>query len=91
MTNIKQRKTFTRYRLSNHSLAVEKGMQRQAWLPREESMCTNQILRILLVEEQITARYVDACHREALSEAHEETHEHEHTHYRCTTYDVLIF
>ena len=40
VTNTKHRKTLTRYRLSNHSLAIEKGRHRQTWLPREERLCT---------------------------------------------------
>ena len=33
------RKILTMYRLSDHSLAVEKGRHRQTWLPREERLC----------------------------------------------------
>ena len=39
VTDPKQRKTLTRYRLSEHSLAIEKGRHRQTWLPREERLC----------------------------------------------------
>ena len=37
----KQRKILTRYRLSEHSLAIEKGRHRQTCLPREERLCTH--------------------------------------------------
>ena len=41
VTDTRQRKTMTRYRLSNHNLAIEKGRHRQTWLPREDRLCTN--------------------------------------------------
>ena len=37
----KLRKTLTRYRLSEHSLAIEKGRHRQTPLPREDRLCTH--------------------------------------------------
>ena len=40
VTDRKLRKTFTRYRLSEHSLAIETGRHRQTWLPREDSLCS---------------------------------------------------
>ena len=36
----KLRKTLTKYRLSEHNLAVEVGRHRQTWLPREERLCS---------------------------------------------------
>ena len=36
----KMRKTLTKYRLSEHNLAVEVGRHRQTWLPREERLCS---------------------------------------------------
>lgn len=36
----KVRKTLTKYRLSEHSLAIETGRHRQTWLPREERLCS---------------------------------------------------
>ena len=35
----KQRQILTKYRLSDHQLAVETGTYRQTWLPREERVC----------------------------------------------------
>ncbi|MGH0192630.1 UNVERIFIED_CONTAM: hypothetical protein FKN15_020198 [Acipenser sinensis] len=35
----KQRQILTKYRLSDHSLAIEKGRHRQTWLPKEERLC----------------------------------------------------
>ena len=37
----KLRKALTRYRLSEHSLAIEKGRHRQTPLPREDRLCTH--------------------------------------------------
>ena len=34
-TDTKLRKALTMYRLSEHSLAIEKGRRRQTWLSRE--------------------------------------------------------
>ena len=43
----KLRKSLTMYRLSDHSLAIEKGRHRHTWLPREERLCqqcsTNEV------------------------------------------------
>ena len=39
--NNKMRKTLTKYRLSEHSLAIETGRRRQTWLPREERLCSH--------------------------------------------------
>ena len=41
VTDNKMRKTLTMYRLSEHSLAVEKGRHRQTWLPREDRLCSH--------------------------------------------------
>ena len=41
VTDPKQRKILTRYRLSEHSLAIEKGRHRQTWIPREDRLCTH--------------------------------------------------
>ena len=38
-TDPKLRKSLTRYRLSEHSLAIEKGRHRQTWLSREDRLC----------------------------------------------------
>ena len=40
VTDPKLRKTLTRYRLSDHSLAIETGRHRQTWLPREDRLCS---------------------------------------------------
>lgn len=34
-------KTMTKYRLSEHNLAVEVGRRKQSWLPREERLCSH--------------------------------------------------
>ena len=34
-------KTLTKYRLSEHSLAIEKGRHRKTWLPVEERLCNH--------------------------------------------------
>uniref|UniRef100_A0A671YR74 ribonuclease H n=1 Tax=Sparus aurata TaxID=8175 RepID=A0A671YR74_SPAAU len=39
VTDQNLRKTLTMYRLSDHSLAVEKGRHHQTWLPREDRLC----------------------------------------------------
>ena len=36
----KLRRTLTKYRLSEHNLAVEEGRHRQTWLPREVRLCS---------------------------------------------------
>ncbi len=36
----KLRKIMTIYRLSEHSLAIEKGRHRQSWLPQEDRLCS---------------------------------------------------
>ena len=41
VTDPKQRKILTRYRLSEHSLAIEKGRHRQTCIPREDRLCTH--------------------------------------------------
>ena len=38
VTDLKLRKAFTMYRLSEHSLAIEKGRRRQTWLSREDRL-----------------------------------------------------
>src|SRR4029434_10759017 len=40
VSDAKQRKKLTGYRLSNHSLAFKRGRHRQTWLPREERLCS---------------------------------------------------
>ena len=35
----KQRQILTKYRLSGHSLAVEKGRYKKTWLPRDQRIC----------------------------------------------------
>lgn len=39
--DVKQRRILTKYRLSDHSLAIEKGRHRQTWLPKEERICVH--------------------------------------------------
>ena len=39
--DVKQRRILTKYRLSDHQLAVETGRLRQTWLPREERICAH--------------------------------------------------
>ena len=39
VTDHQLRRTLTRYRLSEHSLAIEKGRHRQTWLPAEQRLC----------------------------------------------------
>ena len=46
------RKTLTKYRLSEHSLAIEKGRHRKTWLPVEERLC-NHCRTWLPVEERL--------------------------------------
>ncbi len=36
----KLRKTLTKYRLSDHCLAIERGRHRQRWQPREQRLCS---------------------------------------------------
>jgi hypothetical protein len=36
---VKQRQILTKYRLSDHNLAVETGRHRKTWLRREHRMC----------------------------------------------------
>ena len=35
----KQRQILTKYRLSDHTLAIEKGRHRNTWLPKEQRIC----------------------------------------------------
>ena len=37
----KQRRILSRYRLSEHSLAIETGRHRKSWLPREQRVCVH--------------------------------------------------
>ena len=46
----KLRKTLTRYRISEHSLAIEKGHPRQTPLPREDLLCTHCTQNIVETE-----------------------------------------
>ena len=39
VTDANLRKVLTMYRLSEHSLAIEKGRRRQTWLSREDRLC----------------------------------------------------
>ena len=39
VSDAKQRKNLTRYRVSNQSLVIKRGRHRQTWLPREERLC----------------------------------------------------
>lgn len=47
----KLRKTLSRYRLSDHRLAVERGRHRQRWQPREQRLCSLCSQRELETEE----------------------------------------
>lgn len=37
--NIKHRNMLTKYRLSDHPLAIERGRHKKTWLPKEERVC----------------------------------------------------
>ena len=39
VTDQQTKRTLTKYRLSEHSLAVEKGRHRKTWLPAEQRLC----------------------------------------------------
>ena len=41
VTDANLRKALTMYRLSEHSLAIEKGRRRQTWLSREDRLCAH--------------------------------------------------
>ena len=41
VTDPNLRKALTMYRLSEHSLAIEKGSCRQTWLSREDGLCAH--------------------------------------------------
>ena len=41
VTDQNLRKTLSKYRLSEHSLAIEKGRHRKTWLPVEERLCNH--------------------------------------------------
>ena len=41
VTDPNLRKALTTYRLSEHSLAIEKGCRRQTWLSREDRLCAH--------------------------------------------------
>ena len=41
VTDPKLRKALTMYRLSEHSLAIERGLRRQTWLSREDRLCAH--------------------------------------------------
>ena len=41
VTDPNLRKALTMYRLSEHSLAIEKGRRRQTWLSREDRLCAH--------------------------------------------------
>ena len=37
--DMKQRQVLTKYRLSDHNLAIETGRHRKTWLPKEQRIC----------------------------------------------------
>ena len=39
VTDTKHRTTLTKYRLCEHSLAIETGRYKKSWLPKEERFC----------------------------------------------------
>ena len=39
--NVKQRQILTKYRISDHSLAIEKGRHKKTWLPEESRVCSH--------------------------------------------------
>ena len=41
VTDPNSRKALTMYRLSEHSLAIEKGRRRQTWISREDRLCSH--------------------------------------------------
>ena len=41
VTDPNLRKALTMFRLSEHSLAIEKGCRRQTWLSREDRLCAH--------------------------------------------------
>ena len=56
VTDPKLRKSLTMYRLSEHSLAVERGRHRQTWLPKEERLCTHCTLQEVETELHFLTR-----------------------------------
>merc|ERR1712082_560463 len=40
-TDPKLRKPLTKYRIGDHSLAIETGRHRQTWIPREDRWCSS--------------------------------------------------
>ena len=39
VTDLQLKRTLTKYRLSEHSLAIETGRHRKTWLPAEQRLC----------------------------------------------------
>ncbi|XP_056588353.1 uncharacterized protein LOC130408891 [Triplophysa dalaica] len=50
VSDVRLRKTLTRYRLSEHSLAIETGRRRQTWISREDRLCSHCMMRVMETE-----------------------------------------
>ena len=57
VTDQNLRKTLTKYRLSEHSLAIEKGRYRKTWLPVEERLCNH----ITTAEPETELHFLTKC------------------------------
>ena len=56
VTDKKLRRTLTKYRISEHSLAIETGRHRRSWLPVDDRLCQHCSLREVETELHFTTK-----------------------------------
>lgn len=67
VTDQQLKRTLTKYRLSEHSLAIEKGRHRNTWFPAEQRLCCH----CTLSEPETELHFLTKCEKyKHLREAH---------------------
>ena len=59
VTDQQLKRTLTKYRLSEHSLAIEKGRHRKTWLPAEQRLCSHCTLN----EPETELHFLTKCEK----------------------------
>ena len=59
VTDQQLKQTLTKYRLSEHSLAIEKGRHRKTWLPAEQRLCCHCTLN----EPETELHFLTKCEK----------------------------
>ena len=59
VTDQQLKQTLTKYRLSEHSLAIEKGRHRKTWLPPEQRLCCHCTLN----EPETELHFLTKCEK----------------------------